>query len=85
MVSFDVDMLCITAVIRIVYTLYRLAVDTDMLAWVRDRTRKAVTAPLVKAFTAGIITVTGMFPAHHDIALTATAVFVIGTIAYSTG
>ena len=83
--SLDINMLRIAAVIRVVYTLHRLAIDADMLARVRNRTRKAITASLVKALTAGIITITGMFSADHDIAFTATAVFVIGTIAYSTG
>jgi hypothetical protein len=39
----------------------------------------------MKTLTAGILTVAGMLSAHHDIALAAAAVFVVGTIAHSTG
>lgn len=85
MISLDIDMLRAAAVIRIVHTLHSFAVDADMLAWMRHGARKAVAAPLMKAFTAGILTVAGMLSAHHDIALAAAVVFVIGTIAYSTG
>ena len=85
MISFDVDMFRTAAVIRIVHTLHCLTVDADMLARMRHGTRKAVTAPLVKTFTTCIFTVAGMLSAHHDIALAAAVVFVVGTIAYSTG
>ena len=85
MVSLDVNMLCVTAVIRIVYTLHCLAVNADMPARVRNCARKAVTTSLVKALAAGIIAVAGMFSPYHDIALAAAVVFVIGTVAYSTG
>ena len=85
MVSLDVNMICFAAVIRIVYAFHCLAIDADMLAWVRDSTRKTVAASLVKALAAGIIAVAGMFSSHHDIALAAAVVFVVSTIAYSTG
>lgn len=85
MISFDVDMIRAAAVVFIVHALYCLTVDADVLARVRDRARKAVAAPLVKTLTAGVLTVAGMFSAHHDISLAAAVVFVIGTIAYSTG
>lgn len=85
MVSLDVDMICMTAVILIVHALHRLAVDADILARVGDSARKAVPASLVKALAAGVITVAGMLPSYHDIALTAVVVFVVGTIAYATG
>lgn len=85
MISLDVNMLCTAPVIRVVDTLYCLTVDADVLAWMRDSTCKTVTASLMKALTTRILTVTGMLAAHHDIALTAAVVFVIGTIAYATG
>jgi len=56
-----------------------------MLAWMRNGTRKTVTASLVKTLAAGVVTVAGMLPSNHDIALTTAVIFVIGTIAYSTG
>ena len=85
MISLDVNMLCTAPVIRVVDTLYYLTVDADVLAWMRDSTCKAVTASFMKALTTRILTVTGMLSTHHDIALTAAVVFVIGTIAYATG
>lgn len=85
MVPLDVNMLRIAAVIRIVYALHCFAVDADMLAWMGNRACKAVAAPLVKALAAGIITVTGMLSSHHDVTLAAAVVFVVGTIAHSTG
>lgn len=85
MISLDVHMLCITAIIRIVHALHCLAVDADMLARVGYCARKTVAASLVKALTAGVVTVAGMFSSHHDIALAAAVIFVVGTIAYSTG
>ena len=85
MVPLDINMLCTAAVIRIVHAFHGLTIDADMLAWVWNCTCKAIAAPLVKALTAGIITVAGMFSSHHDIALATAAVFVVGTITYSTG
>lgn len=85
MVSLDIDMIRTATVVFVVHTLHRLAVDADMLARMRYRTRKAVAASLVETLAAGILTVTGMLSAHHDIALAAAVVFVVGTIAYSTG
>jgi len=39
---------------------------------------------LRKALAAGIVTVAGMLAAHHDIALTAKAFLVVGTVFYAT-
>ena len=73
-------MVCMAAVIAVVNTFYRLTVYADGLARMRNRACKTVTASLVKTFTTCIIAVTGMLSAHHNVTLTAAAVFVIGTI-----
>lgn len=78
-------MVRIAAVIAVVDTSCRFTVNADGLAWMRDSACKAVAASLVKAFTACTITVTGMFPADHNVAFAAAAVFVIGAVCYATG
>jgi len=85
MISLDINMLCTTAVIRIVNALYCLAVNANVLTWVRNSTCKTIAASFMETFTAGIFTITRMLTPHHNIALTAAMVFVIGTITYSTG
>lgn len=39
---------------------------------------------LRKALATGIVTVAGMLAAHHDITLAAKAIFVVGTVFYTT-
>ena len=83
--SSDIHMVSSTFVIAVMHTVHRFTVNADGLAWMRDSACKAVAASLVKAFTACTITVTGMFPADHNVAFAAAAVFVIGAVCYATG
>jgi hypothetical protein len=73
-------MVGMAAIIAVINAFYCLTVYADGLARMRNRACKAVAASLVKTFTTCIVAVTGMLSAHHNVTLTAAAVFVIGTI-----
>ena len=80
--ALDVHMLCAAAVVRIVYALHYLTVNAYCRAWVGNRARVHVAAPLVKALAARILTVAGMLAAYLNISLAAAFVLIIRT-AYS--
>ena len=73
-------MVRMAAVVAVVDTFCRLTVNADRLARVRNCACERIAASLVKAFTARVIAVTGMFSTYHNVAFTAAMVFVIGTI-----
>ena len=84
--ALDVHMIRHTLVIAVIDALYRLTVDADRMAWMRQGIAKRFSSLslLRKALTAGAVTVTGMLAAHHDVSLTAQTVLVIGTIFHNT-
>lgn len=71
-----------TLIITIIDALYRLTVDADRMAWMRQgiTERFSSLSLLCKAFTAGSVTVAGMLASHHDITLAAQTILIIGTI-----
>ena len=84
--SLDIHMVCRTLIIRIINTFYRLTVDADRSAGMRQRAGKRIIplSFLRKAVAAGVVTIAGMFAANHDIAFTTIAVCVIGTVFHTT-
>ena len=80
--ALDVHMLRHALVIAVINTFYRLTVDADRMAWMRQgiTERFSSLSLLRKALTAGAVTVAGMLSAHHDITLAAQTVLIIGTI-----
>ena len=73
-------------VIAVINTFYRLTVDADGMAWMRQgiTERFSSLSLLCKAFTTGAVTVAGMLASHHDITLAAHTVLIIGTIFHNT-
>lgn len=71
-----------TLIITVIDTLYRLTVDADRMAWMRQgiAERFSSLSLLRKALTAGAVTVTGVLAAYHDVSLAAQTVLIIGTI-----
>lgn len=84
--ALDVHMLRHTLVIAVINTFYRLTVDTDGMAWMRQRITERLSSLslLRKALAAGAVTITGMLTSHHDVSLAAQTVLVIGTIFHNT-
>lgn len=82
----DVHMLRHTLIITIINALYRLTVDTDGMAWMRQRITERLSSLslLRKALAAGAVTITGMLTSHHDVSLAAQTVLIIGTIFHNT-
>ncbi len=85
-VALDVHMLRHTLVIAVIDTFYRLAVDADGTAWMRQGTGKRILSIslLCKTFATGAVTVTGMLAAYHDITLAAQTILIIRTVFYNT-
>lgn len=75
-----------TLIITVIDALYRLTVDADGMAWMRQgiTERFSSLSLLCKAFTAGSVTVAGMLASHHDITLAAQTILIIGTIFHNT-
>ena len=75
-----------TLIITVIDTLYRLTVDADRMAWMRQgiAERFSSLSLLRKALAAGAVTITGMLTSHHDVSLAAQTVLVIGTIFHNT-
>ena len=84
--ALDLHMICHALVIAVINTFYRLTVDADRMAWMRQgiTERLSSLSLLRKALTAGAVTVTGMLAAHHDVSLAAQTVLIIGTIFHNT-
>ena len=84
--ALDVHMIRHTLVIAVIDTLYRLTVDADGPAWMRQRVTERIPSLslLRKAFTAGAFTVTGILAPHHDVSLAAQTILIIGTIFHNT-
>lgn len=71
-----------TLIITVIDALYRLTVDADRMAWMRQgiTERFSSLSLLCKAFTAGSVTVAGVLATHHDVSLATQTVLIIGTI-----
>ena len=84
--ALDVHMLRHTLIITIINALYRLTVDTDGMAWMRQRITERLSSLslLRKALAAGAVTITRMLTSHHDVSLAAQTVLIIGTIFHNT-
>ena len=84
--ALDIHMICHALVIAVINTFYRLTVDADRMAWMRQgiTERFSSLSLLRKALTAGAVTVTGVLAAHHDVSLAAQTVLIIGTIFHNT-
>ena len=80
--ALDIYMIRHTLIITVIDALYRLTVDADRMAWMRQgiAERFSSLSLLRKALTAGAVTVTGVLAAHHDVSLAAQTVLIIGTI-----
>ncbi len=77
-------MLCMTLIITIIHTSDRFAINADRPAGMFQRTCIGIISLLRKTLTACIVTAVRMFAAHHDIALAAALIFIVGTIVYAT-
>ena len=75
-------MIRVAFIIGIINTLYRFAVDADGFAGMDHRALKGIllVTPGDEAVTAGIVTVTRVLSSHHNIALTAQTLLIVGTI-----
>lgn len=84
--ALDVHMLCYAFIIIIIHTFHGITIDADDLAWVLQRAGIGIPSlsSLGKALTAGIIRTAGMLPAHHNIALAAKSLLIIGTVFHPT-
>lgn len=84
--ALDIHMIRHTLVIAVINTFYRLTVDTDGMAWMRQgiTERLSSLSLLRKALAAGAVTITDMLTSHHDVSLAAQTVLVIGTIFHNT-
>lgn len=84
--ALDIYMIRHTLIITVIDALYRLTVDADGMAWMRQgiTERFSSLSLLCKAFTAGSVTVAGMLASHHDITLAAQTILIIGTIFHNT-
>lgn len=84
--ALDIYMIRHTLIITVIDALYRLTVDADRMAWMRQgiTERFSSFSLLRKTFTAGAITVTGVLASHHDITLAAHTILIIGTIFHNT-
>ena len=80
--ALDIYMIRHTLIITVIDALYRLTVDADRMTWMRQgiTERFSSLSLLRKALTAGVVTVTGVLAAHHDVSLAAQTVLIIGTI-----
>ena len=80
--ALNIHMIRHALVIAVINTFYSLTVDTDGMAWMRQRITERLSSLslLCKALTAGAVTVTGVLAAHHDVSLAAQTVLIIGTI-----
>lgn len=80
--ALDIYMIRHTLIITVIDALYRLTVDADRMAWMRQGVAERIPplSLLRKALTAGAVTVTGVLAAHHDVSLAAQTVLIIGTI-----
>ena len=84
--ALDIYMIRHTLVIAVINTFYRLTVDTDGMAWMRQgiTERLSSLSLLRKALAAGAVTITGMLTSHHDVSLAAQTILIIGTIFHNT-
>ena len=84
--ALNIYMIRIALIIGIVNTFYGFTVYAYGLAGVGHGTLKRLPAfPFLnKALTAGIVTIAGMFSAHHNVSFAAKAILIIGTILYRT-
>lgn len=84
--ALDIYMIRHTLIITVIDALYRLTVDADRMAWMRQGAAERIPplSLLRKAFTAGSVTVAGMLASHHDITLAAHTILIIGTIFHNT-
>ena len=84
--ALDIHMIRHTLVIAVINTFYRLTVDTDGMAWMRQgiTERLSSLSLLRKALAAGAVTITGMLTSHHDVSLAAQTILIIGTIFHNT-
>lgn len=80
--ALDIHMIRHALVIAVINTFYRLTVDADRMAWMRQgiTERFSSLSLLRKALTTGAVTVAGVLAAHHDVSLAAQTVLIIGTI-----
>ena len=84
--ALNIHMIRHALVIAVINTFYRLTVDADRMAWMRQgiTERFSSLSLLCKALTAGSVTVAGMLASHHDITLAAHTILIIGTIFHNT-
>ena len=75
-------MVCHTLIIAVIDTFYSLTVDADGLTWMSQRVTERLPSLsfLRKALATGSVAVAGMLTSHHDIALAAQAILIIGTV-----
>lgn len=83
--AFDVHMICVAFIIRIINTLIRLTVNADRPAGMGNSAcERPHIASVFEALTTGVILAAGMSAGHHDIPLAAAPVIVVGTIFHGT-
>ena len=79
-------MVCHAFIIGVVDAFYSLAVNTDGFMRVCYRTLERIgySASLSKTLTTGFLAITSVLASHHDIALAAQMLFVIGPVFHCT-
>lgn len=83
--AFDIHMIRIALIIRIINAFVRLTVNADGIAWMGYGTCEYPhIASVFKAAATGIILTAGVPALHHDIPLAAAPVTVIGTVFHGT-
>ena len=84
--ALDIHMIRHTLVIAVINTFYRLTVDTDSPARMRQGITEGIPSLslLRKALTAGAVTITGMLTSYHDVSLAAQTILIVGTIFHNT-
>ena len=84
--ALDIHMIRHTLVIAVINTFYRLTVDTDSPARMRQGITEGIPSLslLRKALTTGAVTITGMLTSYHDVSLAAQTILIVGTIFHNT-
>ena len=83
--AFNIHVVRIAFIIRIINTLIRLTVNADRPAGMGySACKRPHIASVFEALTTGVILAAGMSAGHHDIPLAAAPVIVVGTIFHGT-
>jgi hypothetical protein len=82
--AFDVHMLCMTLIVRIVHTFHSFTVNTNSPAGMVEGTHICAFVPLGKAVAACVSTGVRVLSSHHDISFAAAIVLIIAAVLHTT-